>query len=404
MDNKVIYLVLVAIVFAILFGLPILGVFYLGVLNPSSMSAAPVSNAAYEKGSTTAMASSIASGTGGYHVYNPLAVGGFIIAFFLGLIIFFWTLVDVRERTKATVPTLLTLLGVIFVFMSLYSFVSGFHDLLTFTKYETTVKPTFGQQYGWFIQFVVYGIIGIALMYAAEHTRKQAGEKKSVLPSVTSPIGAFLLLSTLLLFVTGFHSFLYLTDYTEYRQSLAWVIETFIFGIVSYYMLHVSDKINREEGATKSIFAFPSASLGVIFVLIALGPYLFGSADYVYRVYGQKNLNWLIESAVFGVLGAAFSLLGDDLYRKEGDEGNSFSTSMFLAGAVLLIPAIILFLIGFNEFLYSNTPNMNWLTEFLLLVIPGVLATGSGEYVRRSQKITTPAEKPAKKKAKQAEE
>jgi hypothetical protein len=58
--------------------------------------------------------------------------------------------------------------------MSIYSLVMGVNDLLTFTTYETATKPTFGQQYGWLIQFVVYGIIGIALTYAAERTRKDA--------------------------------------------------------------------------------------------------------------------------------------------------------------------------------------------------------------------------------------
>ena len=401
MDNKVIYLVIVAIVFVILFGMPL---FYLGVLNPSSMSPA-TDGAGYGKApATTEMAAGIASG-GRYHVYNPLALGGFVVAFFIGLMIFFWSLVDLRERIKARVPTILALLSVIFLFMSLYSFVSGLHDLLTFTRYETTKPPTFGQQYGWFIQFVVYGIIGLALIYAAEHTRKQAGEEKSILPSATSPLGAFMLLSTLLLFVTGFHSFLYLTDYTEYRQSLAWVVETFIFGIISYYLLRMSDNTNRAEGARKSIFAFPSASMGVIFVLIALCPYLFGSFDYVYRVYGSKTLNWLIEAAVFGVLGAAFALIGDDVYRKQGEESNAFSTSMFLAGAILLIPAVLQFLVGFNDYLYSNSPNLNWLTELLLLLVPGVLTIAAGEYMRRSQRLPVlSAEKPAKKRAKQPEE
>jgi len=381
MDNKVIYLVIVAIVFAILFGMPL---FYLGSLNPQSITPS--------KGGG-GMGENVRYGGTGYHVYNPLATEG-LVAFFLGFIIFSWSLVNLRERIRATVPTILALLGVIFLFMSLYSFVSGFHDLLTFTTYETMTKPTFGQQYGWFIQFVVYGIIGTALMYAAERTRKNAGETRSIIPSITSPLGAFMLLSTLLLFVTGFHSFLYLTDYTEYRQSLAWVIETIIFGLASYYLLRTSDNINKTEGARKSIFAFPSASMGVIFILFALGVYLIGTADYVYSDYGTKTLNWLLESFVYGALAVILTLKGDDLYRKEGEESSSFSTSMYVAGAVLLLPAVIIFLAGFNDYLYSSSPNLKWFIEFMLLIIPGALAIAAGEYTRRSQKPPMlPAEK-----------
>ncbi|MCX6776519.1 MAG: hypothetical protein NTY73_00905 [Candidatus Micrarchaeota archaeon] len=366
MDNKVIYLVIIALAFVFLFGLPL---FYFGALNPSA---------------TSERADVSKYGGARYHVYNPLATEG-LVAFFLGFIIFSWSLVNLRERIRATVPTILALLGVIFLFMSLYSFVSGFHDLLTFTSYETITKPTFGQQYGWFIQFVVYGIIGTALTYAAEHTRKNAGETRSIIPSITSPVGAFMLLSTLLLFVTGFHSFLYLTDYTEYRQSLAWVVETIIFGLASYYLLRMSDNINKRDGARKSIFAFPSASLGVIFILFALGVYLIGTAYYVYA-YGTKTLNWLLEAFVYGALAVILTLKADDLYRKEGEESNSFSTSMYVAGVVLLLPAVIIFLTGFNEFLYSSSPDLKWFIEFMLLLIPGVLAIAAGEYTRRGQK------------------
>jgi hypothetical protein len=284
----------------------------------------------------------------------------------------------------------LALISIIFLFMSIYSLVAGLHDLLTFTTYETATKPTFGQQYGWLIQFVVYGIIGTALLYASDYLRKQAGETKSVIQSATSPLGAFLLLSTLLLFVTGFHAFLYATDYTEYRQSLAWIIETFIFGIMAYVFLWASEKIRRREGVTKSIFSFPVASMGVIFILLALGAYLFGTFDYVYRDYGAKNLNWLIESVVFGILGIGFSLLGDQFSWKDGEESSAFSTSMFLAGMVLLLASVVQFIIGFNDFLYSSSPNTKWIVELVLLFVPGVVAIALGEYARRTRRIVKP--------------
>jgi len=397
MDNKTIPLIGVAIVFMFLFFTTF---FYLGVLNPSGL--APAGG-----GETTSMARGI-SKSGEYHIYNPLAAAGSFVAFVIGLIVLLWSLADLRERIKANVPLILAILGIIFLFMSIYSIVAGLHDLLTFTKYETTIKPTFGQQYGWFIQFIVYGIIGVALIYAAERLRKEAGEARSVIPSATSPLGAFLLLATFLLFVSGFHSFMYLTDYTEYRQSLAWVIETFIFGLMGYYMLKMSEKIRRSEGATKSIFSFPAASLGVILLLMTFGAYLFGSFDYIYRDYGVKNLNWFIESAVYCILGVAFSLIGDSISWKDGEESNGFSTSMFIFGVLLLIPAVIQFLVGFNDFLYSSNPNLKWFYELLLLLIPGVIAVLAGDYVRRTRRIPKlvppQVEKPVRKRVKQEEE
>jgi uncharacterized membrane protein SirB2 len=271
--------------------------------------------------------------------------------------------------------------------MSLYSLVMGLHDLLTFTKYETTIKPTFGQQYGWFIQFIVYSIIGLALIYAAEYTRKEANEMHSIIPSAATPLGAFMLLSTFLLFVSGFHNFMYLTDYTAYSQSLAWVVETFIFGIISYFLLSMSEKIRMAEDVTKSIFSFPAASLGVIFLLMTIGVYIFYSFDWVYRDYGVKNLNWLVESVVYAVLGVAFSIIGDNLARKNGEEGTGFTTSMFIAGVILLAPAVGIFLFGFNDYLYSNNPNLKWFYELLFLLIPGILAVAAGEYTRRRMRV-----------------
>lgn len=373
MDNKVIWLIMVAVVFLLLFGF-----FYLGVLSPSVPS-----RPAGEGGEMAGVGTTAYGLTGRYHIYNPLAKGGFMVAFLLGAMIFFWSLVDLRERIRANIPTILALAGVLFLFMSAYSFVAGLHDLLTFTAYETTTKPTFGQQYGWFIQAVVYGIIGIAFVYLAELKRKEAGETRSVIPSVSTPIGAFMLLSTFLLFTTGFHAFMHLKDYGDYRQSLAWVIETFIFGIIAYYLLKTSEKVRREEGVTKSIFSFPSLSLGILFTLITLAVYIFSSFDYIYRTYGAKDLNWFVESVIFGALAVCFSILGDSIAKKEGEEPSGFPTSMYIAGVFLLILATLQFFIGFNEFLYSNNPELKWLWEFLLLGIPGAIAVLAAEYARK---------------------
>jgi len=374
MDNKAIWMILAAIGFLFIFGMPL---FYLGVFNP----------AAPQRAGGGEMAAA-----GGYHVYNPLAGGGFI-AFILGAIIFFWSLGDLRERTKANIPTILALIGIIFVFMSVYSLVAGLHDLLTFTAYETAKKPTFGQQYGWFIQFIVYGIIGLVLLYYSELKRKEAGESRSIIPTASSSIGAFLLLATFLLFVSGFHSFMYLTDYTEYRQSLAWVVETFIFGLMSYYTLKMSENINRTEGRWKSIFTFPTAAMGVIFIILFLAVYIFGSLDWIYRDYGTKTLNWFVEAVVFGALGVISSIISDNLSRQDGEESTGFSTSMYVAGVLLLLPAVVLFLAGFNDFLYSDSPNLKWVYELLFLVIPGILAIAAAEYTRRSKRVPLQAAK-----------
>ena len=382
MDNKTIWMMLAAIGFLFIFGMPL---FYLGVFNPAT----PQRAGGGEMGTATA---------GGYHVYNPLAGGGFI-AFILGAIIFFWSLGDLRERIKANIPTILALIGIIFIFMSVYSLVAGLHDLLTFTAYETAKKPTFGQQYGWLIQFVVYGIIGVVLLYYAEQKRKAAGEVRSIIPTATSSIGAFLLLATFLLFVSGFHSFMYLTDYTEYRQSLAWVIETFVFGLMSYYTLKMSENINRAEGKQKSIFTFPTAAMGVIFMLMFLGVYIFGSFDWIYREYGTKTLNWFVEAIVFGALGVISSMISDNLSWKDGEESTGFPTSMYVAGVLLLLPAVILFLVGFNDFLYSDPPPVKWFYEFLFLAIPGVIGIAAAEYTRRNKRISIqpPTKKPLRR-------
>jgi hypothetical protein len=398
MDNRAIWLVLVALLFVMFFGVTF---FYLGVLNPP-MPAQTVSPGG--KGQTTEMATGI---TGGYHVYNPLESAGIMVSFIIGFIIVVWSIIDLREKIKANVPTILAILGIIFLFMSLYSIVTGLHDMLTYTTNNTFTKPTFGQQYGWLIQFFVYGIIGVILIYAAEYTRKEAGETHSTIPSAATPLGAFLLLSTFLLFVSGFHAFIYLKDYTDYRQSLAWLIETFIFGFLSYLLLNMSEKIRKEEGVTKSIFSFPAASLGVVFILMALGVYISSSFDWIYRVYGEKSLNWFIETAVYAILGIAFSFIGDSLARKDGEEASGFTTSMFIGGVVMLAPAVVIFLLGFNDFLYSSNPELKWLYEILLLAIPGVLAIAAGEYTRRGNKLPgiLDEEKPKiRKKAKEEDE
>lgn len=388
MNNKAIWLVVVALVFILFFGMTF---FYLGVLNP------PEPAGTMQAGNVGEMGAPISAG---YHVYNPLASAGIVVSFIIGIIIIFWSLLDLKEKIKANIPTLLAIVGIIFLFMSLYSLVMGLHDLLTYTTNTQFTKPTFGQQYGWFIQFVVYGIIGLALMYAAEYTRKEAKEGHSTIPSAATPLGAFMLLSTFLLFVSGFHSFMYLTDYTHYVQSFAWLIETFIFGVISYFLLSMSESINKKEGVKKSIFSFPSSSLGVVFLLMALGVYVLYSFDWIYREYGTKSVNWFVEAVVYAILGIAFSLIGDNLARKDGEEASGFTTSMFISGVLLLAPAVWVFLTGFNDFLYSDNPNLKWFYELILLLIPGILAVAAGEYTRRSKSVPNilPEEKPKVKK------
>lgn len=87
MENKSIWLVVVALVFVLFFGMTF---FYLGVLNPAAPTPSTVYGGEYKGG--------MAASAGRYHVYNPLASAGFLVSFIIGIIIFFWSLIDLREN------------------------------------------------------------------------------------------------------------------------------------------------------------------------------------------------------------------------------------------------------------------------------------------------------------------
>jgi len=354
----------------LLFMLLFLPFFYFGVLSPRAMTPSG-EQVAYAPGGTQSIA---AMGAGGYHVYNPFASGAAMILFIPGVIILFWLWASLTDKIKSNLAIALALAGALVLFLGTFVFVSGVHDLLTFTVYERYTKPTFGQQYGWLIESIVFTILGLGLLYLGEWARKQAGINRSVLPSSLYPIGGFLILATLVVFTSGFHNTIYATDYTQYRENLSWVIETFIFGIIAYGILRHIEGIRKAEGEAKSIYTFPTAAIGAILIVITLGVYMFGSLDYIYRDYGEKHLKWLFEAVVFGVIGYWFARKSDKIAHEDGEVRTALPTSLYFSSALLLVTSLLQFLLGLHDFLYSNNPNLKWLYEFLTLLIPGLLA------------------------------
>jgi hypothetical protein len=356
----------------ILFMIITLPVFYLGVLSPRAM-APSGEQVAYGPGGQTKVATALAGGVG-YHVYNPFNTGVLFMLFIPGVLVAFWLWASLTEKVKSTLAIGLALAGAVFIFLGTFAFVSGVHDLLTFTTYERYTKPTIGQQYGWLIESIIVTLLGLGLLYLSEWVRKQAEIEKSVVPSSLYPTGGFLILATLFVFMLGFHNTLYATNYTKYRENLTWIIETFIFGVITYAIFRYSEKLRRLDGETKSIYTFPTAAIGAILIIITIGIYMFGSLDYIYRDYGEKHLKWLFEAAVFGIIGYWFARKSDMLAQKDGEASTALPTSLYLSSAILFVASLIQFLWGLHDFLYSDNPNLKWLYEFLTLLIPSLIA------------------------------
>jgi hypothetical protein len=354
----------------ILFLLITLPVLYLGVLSPRAL-APSGEQVAYAPGGQAKVATALAGG--GYHVYNPFNSGVLFMLFIPGVIVAFWLWASLTEKVKSTLAIGLALVGAVLIFLGTYAFVSGVHDLLTFTVYERYTKPTFGQQYGWLIESIIITLLGLGILYLSEWVRKQAGIEKSVIPSTLYPTGGFLILATLFIFIFGFHNTLYATDYTKYRENLTWIIETFVFGAMTYAIFRYSEKMRRMEGETKSIYTFPTAAIGAILITITIGIYMFGSLDYIYRDYGEKHLKWLFEATVFGIIGYLFARKSDTLAQNDGEVSTALPTSLYLSSAILFVASLIQFLWGLHDFLYSDKPNLKWLYEFLTLLIPSLI-------------------------------
>ncbi|MEA3255351.1 MAG: hypothetical protein U9Q22_05905, partial [Candidatus Altiarchaeota archaeon] len=265
----------------------------------------------------------------------------------------------------------LAMCGIVFIILSMFIFIFGFHDLLTFSVGETYKKPTFTQQYAWVIETIVFGLLGSLLLFLAERTRKKLGMDKSVYPVITIPSAYVFLFTTLFISIIGFHNFLYTSDYTDSRGNLAWIIETLVYGFPCLMLFYGSDSIRKKTGEVKSVLVNPVLIASTILLIATVLVYIFGVNSSFWDLKDDVDFKWFIEALVFALPCAVFMLTAEGIRRKEDVKESLIPEFLIPASAVLLFASVTVYFTAIHMSLYDITEvNYSWIIEFILFIVP----------------------------------
>ncbi|VVC71890.1 Uncharacterised protein [uncultured archaeon] len=158
----------------------------------------------------------------------------------------------------------------------------------------------------------------------------------------------------------------------DYQATLMFVPELFVFGVLAVAYLWAADRFMKGEPDAKSPYIFPAFMIGSVLLFGAGAAYVFGSLEYVFRDWMlSRNLNWAVETAVYAVFGFGFTALGDYFARARKEASEGVTTALFAFGGILLLAALLQFIFGLNEFLYSDNGNLKWAVETAILLVPG---------------------------------
>ncbi len=352
-------LVIGVILLLLIFGSSIL---YLGVFNlsPASQSI----GAAEGKGG---MAS---AGGGGYyaqptyHVFNYFNSGALSIMLVLGIIVTLLMVDSLYKKTDSLLASLLYILGTLLLFSSVTILLFGVHDLLNFSgQGETFKKPTVMQQYGWLIESIVFGVLGLAFIQAAEQVRRREEEKGSLIYLAVTPVAALLILFAIPIFFFGVHGVLY-SGYGV--PSFAWVIETIVFGGIGALAFNWIDKKREENGEEGLWKNYPLYAAGFAFLLPAAFIFMFGSLDYLHNQNARDVWKPFIEAFVFAPLGFLAFFIIDKVTEK--DKRSSLPMALTPVGAIFMLAATFALLFGFSGWIRADITASNYRTVFAWVV------------------------------------
>ncbi|MFH1721698.1 MAG: hypothetical protein ABH950_03725 [Candidatus Altiarchaeota archaeon] len=323
-----------------------------------------------------------------YHVYKAFDFGAW--SFFVvvsSIVILVWSVFELSKRIDSMIGLLIAVSGTVFLLCSLFIFIFGVHDFLTFVSGETYRQPTFGQQFGWIIEIVMFSVFGIAGIFWGEKTRKLEKGVKSIYPIAFMPLGTILLYAVFFSFAYGVHTMLYsMSSVTAetYRASFAWIIETILFGGIGVAALTHSDKIRLNEGAKESYLRKVLMPTGIVLSFLAVVAYIGGIHYILYasRYVQVFEFAWLIEFLLYACVGGT-ALYWSDLKRRKEKNTKSIIPRIFLPPAgLIIVGTIFLFIYSTHTTLYDSSPDYTWIWQVIAYGILGGAMVYVGEKLK----------------------
>ena len=320
-----------------------------------------------------------------YHVFNFFNTGWLGLMLLLGILVTLGMAVTIANSTDSLVASVLYVIGSLLLFSSATIFLFGINDILTYTGHgETTIAPTFTQQYGWLIETIIYGLFGAAFIWGGDRVQKDEGQPLSHLALV--PVASLMLLMALPVFIQGLHDAL---NPTSSSNGYTWALETIIFGIPGAFLFRKIDSLHKERGGQGSWLYLPSLGSGAILLfasIIAYAIFVLGIGN------SYSNVGYLLpESIVFAAIGFAFFKLVDVLQSRSDSKAKTcIPLGLTPYGALLVFGGTLAFIFGLSLWINASTPTANqysssysWLVQTFALALPGIALVYASDYLRR---------------------
>jgi hypothetical protein len=328
-----------------------------------------------------------------YHVYRAFDFGDFaIFVNIIGLSMLVWSWYKLQKTVKSIRTLIISISGVILIIFAFFIFIFGFNDLLTFTGGNVYYKPTFTQQYGWVIESIIFGFLGYFLLLSAERLERKEDVKTSLYPPVMIPVAYVLILVVLWVYIFGLHNTLHTGDYTKYRTNMAWVVETFVFGLSCILLFIRAGKIRRAEEGRLDLTK-PLIFASSIFLIATLVVYLFSIHSTFWDLKGEIDLIWIAELLCLGIPCVAFLIKAEDIRRKCGGERSIYPHMLIPVSAILLFVTVFVYIAGVHFSLYGlsySKVNFSWIIEVILYGIPSITFLIASDNIRKREKQEKP--------------
>jgi hypothetical protein len=151
-------------------------------------------------------------------------------------------------------------------------------------------------------------------------------------------------------------------------KNVSWILEVVLFGVPAVTFLVVGDKIWRKEPGAGSALPFVLLPISYLFLFIAILFFVFGVHSALWDQ-AYHNFRWVVETIVFLVPSLACILYADRDRRFQ-------PTFLLTAAAILLIPALFVYITGIhgvlNEYDSDSNDLIKVLIETFIFVVPAV--------------------------------
>ncbi|MFH1470455.1 MAG: hypothetical protein ABIF01_01795 [Candidatus Micrarchaeota archaeon] len=386
-ENSILGLVIGLVVLFVILG----SVLYLGVFNLAGKSVYSQSLGASSSESgysgDRAYAPNYYDRGPSYHVFNYFNSGALSVMLIIGVIVALMMVDALYKKTESFLASILYIIGTLLLFASATILLFGIHDILTFTgPGETFKKPTVMQQYGWLIESVVFGVMGIAFVVAGEHIRRSEDEEGSLKYLAVTPIASLLALFAIPTFILGIHNVIF-PSYSD--TSFTWVIEAIIFGGLGVIAFNWIDKKRQEKGETSVWRIYPLYALGYALLVPAVFLFIAGTHAYLTDKFARDVWKAFVEALVFAPLGILAFYAIDKLREKEKDFRSCLPNALAPIGAVFALATVFMLLTGFSGFLRANITadtyrgSFTWVVEVILFGLIGYAALAYNDRITK---------------------